>query len=112
MQVCLFCKIVKSEMKATIVYEDDKVLAFEDITPQAPVHVLVIPKEHVNTLAEVKDYSIMPDLFKAVNKIAADKGLDKSGFRVVINNGRSAGMAVEHLHIHILGGRNFSWPPG
>ena len=112
MNNCIFCRIVKKEIPAGIVYEDEKILAFNDIVPQAPVHVLVIPKEHAGSLAEVKDYSIMPGIFKAVNQIAAEKGIDQSGFRTVINNGRAAGMAVDHLHVHILGGRSFHWPPG
>jgi histidine triad (HIT) family protein len=109
---CLFCRIIKKELPASIVYEDDKVLAFNDIAPQAPVHILVIPKEHVDSLSAVKDHSIFIDLMKVVNKVAVEQGIDKSGFRTVINNGRAAGMAVDHLHIHVLGGRGFNWPPG
>lgn len=109
---CIFCKIVAKQIPASIVYEDDKVLAFNDIAPQAPVHVLVIPKEHVASLAEVKDHSVLSDIFRVVNKIAIEKGVDQSGFRTVINNGRAAGQAVGHLHVHLLGGRDFSWPPG
>lgn len=112
MKECLFCRIVRREIPSGVVYEDDKIFAFNDIAPQAPVHILIIPKTHVAMLSEIKDYSVMPDIFKAVNKIAAEKGLDKNGFRVVINNGRAAGMAVDHLHVHLLGGRNFNWPPG
>lgn len=110
--MCIFCKIVKKEIPSSIVYEDDKVLAFNDISPQAPTHVIVIPREHVASLAEIKDLSVLSDLFRVVNKIAADRGIAKSGFRTVINNGRAAGQAVDHLHIHLLGGRDFSWPPG
>jgi histidine triad (HIT) family protein len=109
---CIFCKIVKKEIPAGIVYEDDKVLAFNDITPQAATHILVIPKVHIAQLSEVKDYSLLAALFKVINQIARERELDKSGFRVVINNGRSAGMAVDHLHTHLLAGRNFHWPPG
>ncbi|MCU0640624.1 MAG: histidine triad nucleotide-binding protein [Candidatus Margulisbacteria bacterium] len=112
MMTCLFCRIIKKELPASIVYEDDKVLAFNDIAPQAPVHILVIPKEHVDSLSAVKDHSIFIDLMKVVNKVAVEQGIDKSGFRTVINNGRAAGMAVDHLHIHVLGGRGFNWPPG
>ena len=110
--MCIFCKIVKKEIPSSIVYEDEKILAFNDIAPQAPVHILVIPKEHVDSLSAVKDYSIFPALMKIVNQVAAEKGIDKSGFRTVINNGRAAGMAVDHLHVHVLGGRGFNWPPG
>jgi histidine triad (HIT) family protein len=110
--MCIFCKIIKREIPASVVYEDDKILAFNDIAPQAPVHVLVIPKEHVDCLSAVTDYSIFPALLKIVNQVAAEKGLVGQGFRTVINNGRDAGMAVDHLHIHLLGGRGFNWPPG
>jgi histidine triad (HIT) family protein len=110
--MCIFCQIVKKEIPASIVYEDDHVLAFNDIAPQAPVHILVIPKVHIDCLAAVRDHSIFAGLMEIVNKVATEKGIDKSGFRTVINNGRAAGMAVDHLHIHVLGGRGFSWPPG
>ena len=109
---CLFCKIVKKEIPSSIVYEDDKVLAFNDIAPQAPTHILVIPKTHVASLAELKDHSVLNDIFQVVNRLASEKGIAKTGFRTVINNGRAAGQAVDHLHIHLLGGRDFSWPPG
>lgn len=109
---CIFCRIVKKEIPSNIVYEDDKVLAFNDVAPQAPVHVLVIPREHVASLAQIKDTALLCDIFRVVNKIAAEKGIAKTGFRTVINNGRAAGQAVDHLHVHLLGGRDFSWPPG
>jgi histidine triad (HIT) family protein len=112
MSGCLFCKIANKEIPSIIVYEDDKVFAFNDIAPQAPAHILVIPKAHVATLADVKDYSVLADIFRVVNKLAVERGLDKSGYRTVINTGRAAGMAVHHLHIHLLGGRDFVWPPG
>ncbi|MBN3033836.1 MAG: histidine triad nucleotide-binding protein [Candidatus Saganbacteria bacterium] len=112
MNDCLFCKIAAKQIPSSAVYEDDKVFAFNDIAPQAPTHILVIPKEHVATLADVKDYSVLADIFRVVNKLAAERGLDKTGYRTVINTGRAAGMAVHHLHIHLLGGRDFSWPPG
>jgi histidine triad (HIT) family protein len=110
--MCIFCKIIAKEIPADIVYEDEAVLAFNDINRQAPVHILVIPKTHVESLAAVEDYSIFPHLFEVVNKVAKEKMLDRSGFRVVINNGRTAGITVDHLHIHLLGGRDFTWPPG
>jgi len=109
---CIFCKIIKKDIPAKVVYEDDKVLAFEDIAPQAPVHILVIPKQHVKCLSEVTDFSVMQDIFPVIKKLAAEKGLAGRGFRTVINNGREAGMAVDHLHVHLLGGRAFHWPPG
>ena len=109
---CVFCKIVKKQIAADIVYEDEKVLAFNDLSPRAPTHILIIPKQHVATLAELTDYSILPDIYRVINKLAADSGLDKKGFRVVVNNGKAAGQAVFHLHFHLLGGRDFNWPPG
>jgi histidine triad (HIT) family protein len=109
---CIFCKIIARQIPASIVYEDDKVLAFNDIAPQAPTHILVIPKEHVPCLSEMKETALLGELFRIVKKLAADLKLDKAGFRTVINNGRAAGMAVDHLHVHLLGGRAFHWPPG
>lgn len=109
---CLFCKIIKKEIPADIVYEDKKVLAFKDIAPQAPVHILVIPKEHAKNIYELKDFSLLPALFETIREVASQKGIDQTGFRVVLNNGREAGQAVDHLHFHLLGGRPLSWPPG
>jgi len=109
---CIFCKIVRKEIPSEIVYEGAKVLAFKDIAPQAPVHILVIPKEHYATFSEVKDFSEIGDLFWVINHVATKEGLDKNGFRVVVNQGKAAGQEVPHLHFHLLGGRDFSWPPG
>lgn len=109
---CLFCKIIKKEIPADIIYEDKKVLAFNDIAPQAPTHILVIPKEHAKNLHELSDLSILPALFETIRNISKQKGIDQTGFRVVLNNGREAGQAVDHLHFHLLGGRPLSWPPG
>lgn len=109
---CLFCKLIKREIPSSVVYEDEKVLAFNDIAPQAPVHVLVIPKVHIPELAKVDDSLVLADLFQVVIKLAHDLKLTEKGFRLVINNGRAAGQAVDHLHLHLLGGRDFFWPPG
>lgn len=109
---CLFCKIIKKEIPASIVFEDDKAIAFNDISPQAPVHILVIPKQHVSSVSELKDLEVLKDLFSVMKNIAAAKGIDKTGYRIVINHGRDAGQAVPHLHFHLLGGRPFKWPPG
>lgn len=109
---CLFCKLIKREIPSSVVYEDEKVLAFNDIAPQAPVHVLVIPKVHIPELAKVDDPLVLADLFQVVIKLAHDLKLTEKGFRLVINNGRAAGQAVDHLHLHLLGGRDFFWPPG
>ena len=109
---CLFCKIIAKEIPASIVYEDDTVLAFNDIAPQAPVHILVIPKKHVDTVDELVDMSVVSDLFAVMKKLAAEKGIEKSGYRIVVNHGKDAGQAVPHLHFHLLGGRKLTWPPG
>ncbi len=109
---CIFCKIVKKEIPASIVYEDDKVLAFNDISPQAPVHILVIPKVHVQGIAELTDMGTVKDLFAVMKKIAVEKGIDQTGYRIVVNHGKNAGQAVPHLHFHLLGGRPLKWPPG
>ena len=110
--VCVFCKIVGKQIPAALVYEDDKVLAFNDANPQAPVHVLVIPKAHITTVAELEDMSVIKDLFAVMKKVAEKKGIDKTGYRIVVNHGRDSGQAVPHLHFHLLGGRPLHWPPG
>lgn len=109
---CLFCKIIASEIPASKVYEDTKVLAFNDIAPQAPVHILVIPRKHVDTVDDLTEMSIISDLFAVIKRLAAELGIDKSGYRIVVNHGKDAGQAVPHLHFHLLGGRKLSWPPG
>ena len=111
---CLFCRILKSEIPSKAVYEDDSVYAFEDINPQAPVHVLIIPKKHIATLNDLKhsDTVLLAAIFEAAKKIAKDKGIADSGYRAVFNVNRDAGMAVAHLHLHLLGGRPMAWPPG
>ncbi|GBE02057.1 HIT-like protein [bacterium BMS3Abin08] len=111
---CLFCKIVKGEIPAKVIYEDEKVLVFEDINPQAPVHTLVIPKKHISTLLEItgEDNELIGYLFQVANRIARDKGIADRGFRLVINCNREAGQTVFHVHLHLLGGRTMSWPPG
>ncbi len=111
---CLFCKIIKGEIPAKVIYEDEKVLVFEDINPQAPVHTLVIPKKHISTLLEItgEDNELLGYLFQVANSIARDKGIADKGFRLVINCNREAGQTVFHVHLHLLGGRTMSWPPG
>ncbi len=112
---CLFCKIANKEIKSDIIFEDENVIAFRDIAPQAPEHILVIPKKHLPSLIDVEgaqNIEYLNSIFLVVNKIAKDKNLDKGGFRVVINHGSDAGQAVPHLHVHILGGRKLNWPPG
>lgn len=111
---CLFCKIIQKKIPSTIVYEDDTALAFEDISAQAPTHLLIIPKRHIARLADLKsgDEAMMAHLFLVVQKLAESKGLTESGFRTVINSGEAAGQTVFHLHVHLMGGRSFQWPPG
>jgi histidine triad (HIT) family protein len=110
----LFEKIVAREIPAKIVFEDDEVLAFHDVNPQAPVHVLMIPKRVIPRIAEaqVGDAALLGRLLLTAKQIAADLGLSETGFRLVINNGHNGGETVPHLHVHLLGGRPMHWPPG
>lgn len=113
-QECIFCKIVAGEIPASKVYDDDYVLAFNDINPQAPTHVLVIPKRHIESLATVapEDGQLLGHLLTTASRLARETGLAERGYRVVLNIGQDGGMAVYHLHAHILGGRRMGWPPG
>jgi len=111
---CIFCKIIEKKIPSKIVYEDQHVFAFEDVNPQAPVHLLVVPKKHlpdIQSMAET-DRELVGHLFLAAAKIATEKGLVEKGYRTVINNGVGAGQTVFHIHLHVLSGRRFSWPPG
>ena len=114
MDNCLFCKIANGEIPSDKVYEDDVVLAFNDIDPQAPVHFLVIPKAHIQSAAEIttENSSVIAHIFEVIAKIASEKGIDQKGFRVVNNCGEDGGQTVGHLHFHVLAGRNIGWPPG
>ncbi len=105
--MCVFCKIVKGELPSTKVYEDDKYLAFKDINPKAPVHILIIPKEHIEYLADIDESNkhIIGDMAVIANRIAKELGIDKSGYRIVINNGPDSGQEIFHLHMHLLGGK-------
>jgi histidine triad (HIT) family protein len=109
---CLFCRIVNKEIQAKIVYEDDYVVAFDDINPQAPVHVLVVPKKHISTVMNIDDYEVVVNAFKAIKKVAEIKNISNDGFRVVVNHLGRGGQSVFHLHFHVLGGRQMLWPPG
>lgn len=111
---CIFCKIVDKKIPAKIVYEDEFTIAFEDINPQAPVHILVIPKKHVPTLLDIKDEdsSLISHLIMVAKRIAIDKGIAQRGFRIVTNCNPESGQTVYHIHIHLLGGRKMHWPPG
>ncbi|KAF0193099.1 MAG: Hit-like protein involved in cell-cycle regulation [Gammaproteobacteria bacterium] len=114
MSDCLFCKMVAGSIKPDIVYEDADVLAFRDINPQAPTHVLVIPKDHIATINDIApDHdALVGKLFLAAKKVADIDGIATSGYRVVMNCNRHAGQEVYHIHLHVLGGRQMSWPPG
>ena len=113
MSDCLFCKIVSKEVDADVVHESTEVLAFRDINPAAPTHVLVIPKRHISSASELgeEDRDLLVDLFQTMTSVAASSGLDK-GHRIVTNVGAEGGQTIDHLHFHVLGGRTLSWPPG
>lgn len=114
MSDCLFCKILAGDIPADKVFETDTVLAFRDINPQAPTHVLVIPKKHIATINDIgkSDRELIGDLFLAAKQIAADEGIEESGFRTTMNCNAAAGQTVFHIHLHVLGGRAMDWPPG
>jgi histidine triad (HIT) family protein len=111
---CLFCKISQGEIPAEVVFTNDTVMAFKDIAPKAPVHVLVVPKKHVPSILELSpsDSVLHSALFEAIQQVVNQFRLNKTGFRVVANTGIDGGQTVDHLHFHILGGRSLSWPPG
>jgi histidine triad (HIT) family protein len=111
---CLFCKIINREIPASIVYEDDRVFAFNDINPQAPTHVLVVPKQHIATLNDLQAEhdGIVGEMVRRASAIARDRGVDAPGYRTVFNTNRDAGQTVFHIHLHLLGGRSLAWPPG
>ena len=111
---CIFCKIIKKQIPCEIVYEDDKVLGFKDISPQAPVHIVIIPKEHFDDLNCIKEEQteIIGHIFIVAKKIAKTLDIAESGYRVVTNCGEQGGQSVEHIHFHLLGGRMLQWPPG
>lgn len=110
---CIFCRIVRGEIPAQVVYESADALAFRDLNPQGPVHVLVIPRRHFATLhATDGEAALLGELLVAARAVAEQEGLGERGYRVVINNGPDGGQTVDHLHLHVLGGRHFGWPPG
>lgn len=113
MNDCLFCKIANGDIPSSKVYEDETVFAFNDIDPKAPVHILIIPKEHIKSAADINsdNSNVVAHIFEVAAKLAKDMGLD-DGFRIVTNCGDSAGQSVKHLHYHLLSGRDFTWPPG
>jgi histidine triad (HIT) family protein len=111
---CLFCKIINRQIPGSIVYEDERVLAFNDINPQAPTHVLLIPKRHIASLNDLSpdDDQIVGELTRRAAAIAKSRGIDSGGYRTVFNTNRDAGQTVFHIHLHLLGGRPMTWPPG
>ncbi|MCG6975038.1 MAG: histidine triad nucleotide-binding protein [Acidiferrobacterales bacterium] len=111
---CLFCKMASGEIKPDILYEDDEILAFSDINPQAPVHFLVVPKRHITTLndLEAEHANLVGKLYLAAKRVADEKGVAQGGYRTVMNCNTDAGQTVWHIHLHVLGGRTFTWPPG
>ena len=114
MQDCLFCRITAGEQKADVVHETEGVVAFRDINPQAPTHILLIPKEHLESVRELRERhgELLAELFAAASHLARAEGIDESGWRLVTNIGADAGQTVPHLHFHLLGGRRMGWPPG
>ena len=111
---CLFCKIAAGEIPAELVYESDDVVAFRDINPQAPTHVLVIPRTHIATINDIEEdhRALVGSLYSAARQIAAEEGIAEAGYRAVMNCNEGAGQSVFHIHLHVLGGRPMSWPPG
>lgn len=109
---CLFCKIVRGEIPATIVKQTDTALVFRDINPQAPTHLLVIPRRHVASLATATDAQELGELLLLAAEVARETGIEERGYRTVINTGRDGQQTVQHVHVHLLGGRQLTWPPG
>lgn len=107
---CIFCKIINKEIPSKIVYEDDEVLAFEDIAPQAPVHIVIIPKKHIAKITEIEkeEEALIGKIYSVINKIAREKQIAEEGFRVIINCGENGGQEVKHIHFHLLGGKKLS----
>lgn len=111
---CIFCKIINGEIPAQVVYEDEKMLAFKDINPVAPIHILLIPKKHIPTLLDLQpeDSDIVGHIIVTAQKLAREQGLGEKGYRLVANCKEEAGQTVFHIHFHLVGGRSFAWPPG
>lgn len=111
---CIFCKIINGEIPSKKIYEDDKVLAFYDISPEAPVHFLVIPKEHIKSVNEIneKNADIISHIFLVINKLVRELNISETGYRIVNNCGKDGGQTVDHIHFHVLGQRDLKWPPG
>jgi histidine triad (HIT) family protein len=111
---CIFCRIVNGSIPARVAHQDDQTLAFHDIDPRAPVHLLIIPRKHIAAVNELRegDADVMGELFMVARRLARELGVADSGYRMVVNNGPGAGQSVDHIHMHLLGGRPLKWPPG
>ena len=114
MSDCIFCKIANHEIPAKIMHEDEDIISFQDANPQAPIHLLIVPKKHIPSIMEISDddRELMNKIVKVAQKLAKSNNLDKKGFRLVVNIGNEGGQTVNHLHFHLLGGRFMTWPPG
>jgi histidine triad (HIT) family protein len=114
MSDCLFCGIADGKIKANLVYQDEALLAFKDIAPKAPVHILIIPRKHIVSVLDIEanDSGVIGRIFQVAGQLAREQGIADSGFRMVVNSGADAGQSVSHLHYHLLGGRRMTWPPG
>lgn len=114
MSECIFCKIINKEIPSQIVYEDEYVCAFNDIEPQAPIHIVVIPKKHIASLNDIdaEEMNLVEKIFTAVQTIVKEKEISQKGYRIVTNCGKDGGQTVDHIHFHLLGGRQLLWPPG
>ena len=114
MEDCIFCKIIHGDIPSKKIYEDDKVYAFYDINPEAPVHFLVIPKEHIQSVNSINENNadIIAHIFKVINKLVVELNIAETGYRIVNNCGNDGGQTVNHMHFHVLGGRSLQWPPG
>ncbi|ADD02189.1 histidine triad (HIT) protein [Thermoanaerobacter mathranii subsp. mathranii str. A3] len=114
MSDCIFCKIINKEISSNIVYEDNLVVAFRDINPQAPVHILIVPKEHIPTLLDLNENNkhVVSHAYMVAKELAKSEGIDEKGYRIVSNCGNDGGQTVYHIHFHLLGGRFMTWPPG
>jgi histidine triad (HIT) family protein len=114
MSECLFCAIVEGKINANVVYRDDAIVAFKDIAPRAPVHILIIPRKHLVSVSEITeaDHGLIGQIFEVAARLAREQGIADSGYRLVVNSGADAGQSVFHLHYHLLGGRRMGWPPG
>lgn len=111
---CIFCNIINGKMPANIIYEDEEVVAFQDIAPKAPVHILIVPRKHIETINDLEPTAaeLVGKIILVAQKLAKQEGIEKSGYRLVFNCNRDAGQAIYHIHLHLLGGRRFGWPPG